>query len=641
MVRRLAAIVFTDMVGSTQMAQDDEAGALRLNLEHAKLARPALRARGGRVVKTMGDGLLARFPNALDAVEFGVELQRKIRARNASATTQPLRVRIGIHLGDVEVRGSDIFGDSVNIASRIERAADPGGVCVSESVYQQVHRKLPYGWQSLGSKRLTGLREALDLYRLVPPWEWTPPTPGPPPSGRLAVLPFANLSPDAQDAFFADGLTEELIGAIAARSEGRVIARSSTVRYKGSPLPIGEIARELGVERVVAGSVRRSGQKIRVAVQLVDARTEEHLWASQFDREIDDIFAIQSEIARKVAGSVGGGNGPRPSATPPPEPEAYTTYLRAVQLFYTDTPESLRESVALFGRAVDKDPSLALARVGAARAWMNLAHQRAEEWSVIETRALPAAHEALRIDPKLAEAHAAVSEVLSALDRYPEAIREGEEAIRLQPGCAPAYHSLGTALAALDRLPESHTALAKAHELDPVNPLTACGLAEVAQLLGHTDEMHRVVARLRELHGGNVNVVRSIALTLNAAGERALARNLLTAALLERPRNPTLESGRAILEATARNRTAAERLLAGLKSRYNTDGYAATELQVRAALGDVEPAFAALDVLAQRRSWPWLIRSAPVYARLRRDPRFRAFCQKVGILERPRSGRRR
>lgn len=629
--RELAAIVFTDIVGSTQLAQDDEAAAIRLSVEHTSLARPALRARGGRVIKTMGDGLLAKFPNALDAVEFGVELQRRLRARNVKGSTPQLRVRVGIHLGDVEVRGSDIFGDSVNIASRIERSADPGGINVSGAIYQQVRRKLPYSWQDLGSKRLPGLRESLDLYRVVPPWEWAPPATDRPSADRLAVLPLTNLSPDPQDAFFADGLTEELIGAIAARSEFRVIARTSTMRYKGSPLAIRDIARELGVERVLEGSVRRSGRKLRVTVQLIDARTEEPQWALQFDREVDDVFAIQSEIAGRVAGSVRGGTRSGRLSSARPEPEAYTTYLRAIQLFHTDTAESLRESIALFERAARKDPSLALAHVGTVRAWTNLALQRAEEWSVIETHALPAAREALRADPDLPEAHAAISGVLSSLDHHLEAIREAEQAIRLKPGCSAAYLPLGGSLAAVGRLKECYEALVKGHELDPLDPVTACGLAEVAQALGHLDEMHRVVAQLLELHGGNVNVVRSVALTLDAAGEAVEARDLITVALRREPGNRTLESGQAILAATGADRRGAERLLARLKGSYTTDGYMATQLQARAALGDIDPAFDALDVLAERHSWPWLIKTAPVYSRMRRDPRFKDFCERVGI----------
>ncbi len=636
--RELAAIVFTDIVGSTELAQDDEAGAVQLSLEHARLARAALRLRRGRLVKSMGDGLLVRFSNVLDAVEFGVDLQRRIRARNERSPPPPLRVRVGIHLGDVEVRGTDILGDAVNIASRVERTAEPGGLSVSEPVYQQVLRKVPYTWRGQGSKRLQGVREPLGLYRVVLPWEWVSPTPGPSPEGRIAVLPFANLSPDPQDAYFADGLTEEVIGTIARRSNAHVIARTSTMRYKGSVLPIGEIARELGVDRVVEGSVRRSGDRIRVAVKLVDARTEEHVWAGQFDQEVDDIFTIQSEIARDVAGSLGKGTRPQPAAAAP-EPAAYTLYLRAVQLFHNDTPDSLREAIALFDRALERDPHLALARVGAVKAWTNLALQRAEEWSVFEDHALPAAREALRIDPSLPEAHAAMAEVWGSLDHHLDAVREAEEAIRLNPGCSGAYFPLGLSLAALGRLEESREALAQGYALDPLVPVTACSLADVDQLLGRTDEMHRVITRLLELHGGNVNVVRTVAVILDAAGEKVAAGKLIAQARRHNPGDPTLLSGQAILEATAGHRKEAGRLLARLKLRYNIDGYAATAVQAWAALGDVEAAFRELDVLADRHSWPWLVKSAPVYAALRRDPRFRAFCKKVGIPVGTRSGR--
>ncbi len=448
---------------------------------------------------------------------------------------------------------------------------------------------------------------------------------------RVAVLPFANLSPDPQDAYFADGLTEELIGTIAAGSDAHVIARTSTMHYRGSRLTVAEIARELGVQRVVEGSVRRSGPRIRIAVQLVDARTEEQLWSSRFDREIDDIFAIQSEIAGKVASSIGAGSSSRGPAVAAPDPGAYTTYLRAVQLFRADTPESIREAIRLFDRASAEDPSLAIARVVLARSWINLALQRAEEWSVIEEHALPAAREALRIDPNLPEAHAGLAEVLGAIDRHPEAIQEAEAAISLNPGCADAYYPLGMELGTVGRLRESYLALAKGHELDPLDPKTAVCLADVAQVLGRKDDVRRLATRLRELHGGNPFVVRSVALIQDAAGERAEARTLITNALRQNPSDAALESAQAILEATAGNRQGAEHMLTALKARVNTDGYASTELQARAALGDVDAAFDALAVLAERHSWPWLVTSALVYAPLWPDTRFRAFCEKVGV----------
>ena len=265
--------MFTDLAGFTPLAQADEAGALRLLKEQEKMIRPILETHRGRKVKSMGDGLLIEFLNALDTVECGVDLQRQAHERNAREGAQPLQLRVGIHLGDVQQRGTDIFGDAVNIASRIEPLAEPGGVCLSDPVYVQVRNKVPYQLEKLGPKSLKGVREPIDVYRIVLPWaKEEAPAPGPSPP-RLAVLPLVNISPDPRDDYFAAPLTEELITVLSQIRGLRVISRTSVNQNKGTTKPLALIGSELGADSVLEGSVRKAGDRLRIAVQLIDTRT--------------------------------------------------------------------------------------------------------------------------------------------------------------------------------------------------------------------------------------------------------------------------------------------------------------------------------------------------------------------------------
>jgi adenylate cyclase len=303
--RRLAAIMFTDMVGFTALAQRDEPAALRLLAEQRTLATPLFSSHGGRVIKTIGDGFLVEFPSALESVLCAREIQDAIVRRNASGNnTERLELRVGIHVGEVVAQGDDIVGDAVNVASRLEPLAEPGGICVSEQVLDQIRNKIPMTCERLLAPRLKNVETPINAYRVSAGSDGRPP---PAPSRalgsyvRLAVLPFTSMSPDPSDEFFADGLTEEMISHLSRGSALRVVARTSIMPYKGASKGIREIARELSVGSILEGSVRRSANTVRITVQLIDAGSEEHLWAHSFDRELTDIFALQDEICQTVS----------------------------------------------------------------------------------------------------------------------------------------------------------------------------------------------------------------------------------------------------------------------------------------------------------------------------------------------------
>jgi adenylate cyclase len=303
--RRLAAIMFTDMVGFTALAQRDERGAVRLLEEHRSLLRPLFAAHGGRVIKTIGDGFLVEFPSAVECVVCAQKIQDALGKRNSAAEApERIDVRIGIHVGDIIEQNEDIVGDAVNVTSRLEPLAEPGGICVSEQVLDQVRNKLPVAWDELPAPRLKNVEFPIRAYRLrgtdgagkpSPPYSVTTSY------VRLAVLPFASMSAEPADEIFADGLTEELITHLAKGTALRVVARTSVMQYKGVRKGIREIGRELAVGSILEGSVRRSSNTVRITVQLIDANSEEHLWADRYDRELTDIFALQDEIARSVS----------------------------------------------------------------------------------------------------------------------------------------------------------------------------------------------------------------------------------------------------------------------------------------------------------------------------------------------------
>jgi adenylate cyclase len=302
--RHLAAIMFTDMVGFTALSQRDEATAIRLLEEHRSLLGPLFALHGGRMIKTMGDGILAEFASVVESVHCAQEIQRTLTERNSAAGTgQKIELRVGIHVGEVLEQDGDILGDAVNVASRLEPLAEPGGICVSEQVIDQIRNKLPVTWENLVAPPLKNVSQPIRAYRLRDSADsgTSPELPAERSSYvRLAVLPFTCMSPDPADQCFADGLTEEMITHLSRGTALHVVARTSVMQYKGAQRGIRDIGRELSVGSVLEGSVRRSVNKVRIAVQLIDSASEEHLWVDRFDRELNDVFAVQDEICRSV-----------------------------------------------------------------------------------------------------------------------------------------------------------------------------------------------------------------------------------------------------------------------------------------------------------------------------------------------------
>lgn len=493
--RKLAAIMFTDMVGFTALAQKDEPLAMELLAQQRGIVRPFLAKHNGKEIKTIGDAFLVEFASSLDAVRCAFEIQKSLKEANAVLPEgKKLLLRIGIHLGDVMHSGADIAGDAVNVASRVEALAPAGGVCVTAQVYESVANKVGYVFETLGTPELKNVSRPIEIYqisdlgrRVNTPSEQQKGLP----RDRIAVLPFVNISPDGADEYFADGMTEELISSVSRVRGLRVIARTSVMRFKGKDKPVAEIGKDLNVGTVLEGSVRKAGDKIRVSVQLVDTSSEEPKWSQEYDREIKDVFGIQSDIAERVAGAlqvlaVSGGTVEKKQTY---SPEAYVDYLRGRQLWNKRTKEGLTKAVEFFEKSLEVDAGYAKAFSGLADAYATLALLEFMAPADAYPRAKEAVEKSLSIDGRLAEAHTSLGLIRFQYDwDWKGAEEEFVKAIALNPNYAPAHHFFADYLKAMGRFDEALEEIRKAQELDPLSLAISAGAGHVLYLSRRYDE---------------------------------------------------------------------------------------------------------------------------------------------------------
>ena len=474
--RRLAAIVFTDIEGFTSQAHADEKAALALLGIQEALIAPHLAAHRGRQVKSMGDGLLLEFSNALDAVEWAVAIQREAHEHALAGRTPRLPIRIGVHVGDVEAKGEDILGDAVNIAARLEPLADVGGIALSAQTIDQVRTKLPFRFERVGSRKLKGIDESVDVYRVQLPWltRESPPSSTLP---RLAVLPLTNISPDPKDEYFADGLTEELISVLSRIRGLRVISRTSASQFKGAPKQVSQIGEALGVSSLLEGSVRRSGNRLRITMQLIDVLTDEHRWSQTFDRQLDDIFEIQADVAMQTARALAvelvDSERKEVQSRPTSSLKAYEAYLRGAEgrhryLEFGGTPKEAKEVIRHFEEALREDPKFANAYSHLADFLVSVSGER-----LPGSEAFPRARElvgrAIELAPGASDSHEARGHLAMEADQdWTLAEREFREAIALNPSNSEAHFWYGYLLSALQRFSECERQAELAIEVDPL-----------------------------------------------------------------------------------------------------------------------------------------------------------------------------
>jgi adenylate cyclase len=476
--RKLAAILAADVAGYSRLMGANEEGTHASFMAHLReLIEPKIREHRGRVVKTMGDGFLATFESVLGAVRCAVEVQRGMAERNA-AVPEPVRLvfRLGIHAGDMMIDGDDIYGDGVNIAARLETMSEPGGICVSARVQEDASGRLDLGFEDLGERQLKNIARAVRLYRVIFDRPEAPagsaaagtqlPNLGARPT--FAVLPFDNMSGDPEQEYFADGISEDLITALATWCRFPVIARNSSFVYKGRSLDIKQVGQELGARYVLEGSVRKAGNRVRITAQLIDALTGHHVWAERYDRELGDLFAIQDEITTSIAAAV------EPEIMEVEERRAITrrsfTAYELVQRgnwnLYKFTPDGMAEAQRLFAAAIEADPNYAPAYTSMAYS-RYMSSQFGAEFEATLQSAFEFARKAVALDEKDARAHMFLAQASLWLRRHDDAIVEARGAIALNPSLAQAYSVLGYALDCVGEFEEALKTVAHSFRLRP------------------------------------------------------------------------------------------------------------------------------------------------------------------------------
>jgi adenylate cyclase len=522
MIRKLAAILSADVKGYSRLMGEDEAATIHTLTVYQALIATLVQQYQGRVVDSPGDNLLAEFASVVDAVECAVAIQQELHARNSELPAhRHMEFRIGVNLGDVIVEGERIYGDGINIAARLESLAEGGGICIARSVYEQVKTKLALGYEDMGAQAVKNIAEPVRVYRVrTEPGVATLPavrrkpsaaasrlrgavvaavllallgggvsvwhlvsrllssSPGKP---SIAVLPFVNMSGDPEQEYFSDGMTEDLITDLAKVAGLFVIARNSAFTYKGKPVKPEQVGRELGVRYMLEGSVRRANDRVRITAQLIDATTGYHLWAQRYDRGLQDIFAVQEDIARRITRELALMLTPEEKANMTRQyttnAEAWEYFMRGAALYRGATKQDNAQARALFEKAISLDPQFA-------RAYANLSATYRQDWNYewttddpaklrdIEQQAFDLAQRSVDLDPSLPYGHIQLAYIYVYRLKYDDAIHEAEQAIQLGgDSFADGYAVLAQVLTYGGEPQRAVPLMEKALALDPQAPV--------------------------------------------------------------------------------------------------------------------------------------------------------------------------
>ncbi|HLC12772.1 MAG TPA: tetratricopeptide repeat protein, partial [Chthoniobacterales bacterium] len=549
MERRLTAILAADVVGYSRLMGNDEAGTLaqlkeiRQAVVDAKIAEHR-----GRIVKLTGDGVLAEFPSVVNAVSCATEIQTAMRGRTSESAIQ---FRIGVNLGDVIAEGNDIYGDGVNVAVRLESVAQPGGIAVSQSVCDHVGNRLSVTFEDRGEQQLKNIEKPIRVYDVLLDEpigaEMSAATRDKP---SIAVLPFNNMSGDPEQEYFSDGITEDIITDLSKVSGLSVIARHSSFSYKGKPLKVQQIGRELGVDFMLEGSVRKAGARVRVTGQLVNCKKGSHVWAERFDRDLTDIFAIQDEITRAIVEQLKVRLLPQEREAveqiPTENIEAYTYCLRGRDFCRRYIKHYLQLGRRMFAKAVELDPLYARAYAGMANCDSFLRYYYRFDISTDSILAL--ADKALSLDEALPEVHASRGFALLLAHRPDEAVAEFERAIALDPSSFEAHYLYGRLCHGQGKMEKTAALFERAAEINPDDLNVPTFLTHVYRSLGRDEARQRWARRTVEI------AERQLALYPDDArppcmgieglielGETNRAREWISRALALEPDDPTVQ----------------------------------------------------------------------------------------------------
>ncbi len=658
--RRLAAIMFTDIVGYTSLTERDETLALRLLDEHRQIIRSILQKHRGKEIKTIGDSFLVEFASAVDAVECATSIQKSVGEIGHTHDGEgSLLLRIGIHLGDVFHSENDVYGDAVNVASRLEPMADPGGICISRQVYESVRSKLrEYRFVSQGLKQIKNVEDPIEVFKVSIPLEVAVASSTSAslltadgssnlqslPRNRIAVLPFLNISPDPSDEFFADGLTEEMISRLSDVKSLRVIARTSVMNYKKMGKKVSDIGKELGVGTVIEGSVRKVGNRIRVMVQVVNTGNDEHIWSSTYDRNLDDIFAIQEDIAQRVADSL-------PSRLEAIEEKrqstaffspaekyskditAYVDFLQARKLGEgAHDEDSLRECLRLIDQAIERDPSFARAYAFRAYCFLHMSGVGIMRFDEATKRAEADGRRSIELDPTLSDGYVALGFARWQMDDFASAKENAKKAIELNPSHADAYGMLASLESVHGKIKQMVELLETGYRLDPLDERIISILAGGYFGLGRDQEAIELLKGIERLFPV-ITYEWMISYYISKKDVDSASKELESLKKAAGENSLFFLASQGELCALKGEKSKAMEIIAILEKRADFEKTVVVSRigYIYHAMGDMDKFFEYMERANEIHALQTEIVYLPEFAKARADPRFRALFRKIGI----------
>jgi len=631
--------MFTDMVGYTSLTQSSERLALELLEEHRALVRPIILRHNGEEIKTIGDALLVEFVSALEAVDCACDIQEAVARRNLEAApVKRFRLRIGIHAGDVIRVAGDVYGDTVNLASRIEPLAEPGGVVVSSQVYEDVRNKVGLAFQSMGEQRLKNVDLPVLVYRLEQSAQ-RPPGVVQQERRRIAVLPFLNYGSDRGDDYLADGLTEELILSLSRLPRLKVIPRTSVNAYKGSNKTTSQIGSELGAGIVLEGSIRKASGKLRVTVQLVDTTSDECLWSDSYDREANDILSVQQDIAEKTVEALRPQLESGEQASPPPgritdNPRAFLLYLQGRYHLTRHSEAEVGKAAELFDQATKLDPRFASAFAMCAQCHMFLGFYGFIPPSEGFERARPLLGRAIELDDGLALAHMLMGRL--RMDRdwdWAAAEAEFKRALEISPDSSEAHYRYALLLNDLQRNSESLEELAAAEELDPLSVAVNQVSGSIMYFMGRNEDAIERLERAIEMDARAAFAHNNLGLALCKEGKVDTGLSEIRKAIELDPNNAMFRADLCYALSTSGKSEEARDVLSQTAREFGSTRIPPIAVAgMHACLGEKEEAIEWLEkAYAEHSPYFASLRVEKWFDCLRADPRFESLLRRVAL----------
>ena len=676
--RKLAAIMFTDMVGYSALTQKNESLALELLKLQNEMLRPLFPKFRGMEIKTIGDAFMVEFTSALDAVNCAIDIQKKLREYNSSAPIgRNIVIRIGIHVGDVIHRDNDVFGDGVNIASRVEPLANPGGICITEDVFRQIQNKTENEAVRLGKGNLKNIEVATSIYKIILPWEkkkhrfvelvsfyirrrklqvavfalsvilvaavswwyvkyvskWSIS------SKSIAVLPFKNLT-DNKEEYFSDGITEDILTQLSKINGLKVISRTSVMHYKNSEKTIKEIAKELRVATILEGSIRKEGNKVRIVAQLINANNDEHIWADTYDREIQDIFSIQSDIANEIADALQMELTTNQKQTmqirkQTNNPEAYQLYLKGKFFWNKRTAEGLEKAKEYFNQAIELDPGYALGYSGLAATYILLPEYANIPVIEASSKAKALAQKSLELDSTISEAYAVLALAKSRFHwDLVGAKAEFQKAVELNPNNATVHHWFCNYYQIHCQFDDALREILIAQQLDPLAPVISLNVGNAYYFMNRYDEALEQYKKVLELDEKFPPVYVSLGYVYEQKGMyKEAIDGLITLRTLVGESSPYGLEELGYMYARAGKRKEALAIIDDLRNRTTLVNMLEFRLAlIYLGLGDNDKAFEWLEkAYASRTLYNFTFAFSPRWKSLRNDSRMISLMKRVGL----------